>query len=127
MTWASSEASLAHAYSITRRHCQGLDWFREAVSAKFAIKIRGRVGPGEADEKSMRILNRPVECSNEGTRYEADQRHAEIIIRHVGFNAKSKQRSAPAVRAEAIDEEDRKYLSKDEATQYRALVARGIY
>ena len=58
-----------------------LDWFRENIQERFEVKFRGRIGPGNRDDKSVRILNRIVTWTDEGIRYEADQRHPEIIIR----------------------------------------------
>ena len=75
----------------------------------------------------MRILNRIVEWTPEGIRYEADQRHAEIIIKELGLSGKSKRLGAPSAKREFVDEEDKEYLKPDDATRYRALVARGIY
>ena len=54
------------------------------IGQRFEVKFRGRLGPCQSDQKSMRILNRVVEWSEEGIRYEADQRHAEIIVKHLG-------------------------------------------
>ena len=63
-----------------------LDWFRDKIQGKFEVKFRGRLGPDNGDNKSVRILNRIVTWTNEGIRYEADQRHAELIIRHMGLS-----------------------------------------
>ena len=73
-----------------------LDWFREQIARRFEVKFRGRLGPEEKDDKSIRILNRVVEWGPDGIRYEADQRHAEIIVRdlEVSANAKHAQRGA---------------------------------
>merc|ERR1711940_374541 len=56
------------------------DWFREQIKQKFEVKFRGRPGPEEGDNKSIRILNRVLEWSRDGITYKADQRHAEIIV-----------------------------------------------
>ena len=48
------------------------------------------MGPGKEDEKSIRILNRIVEWSESGIIYEADQRHAEIIIKQMGLVKESR-------------------------------------
>ena len=58
-----------------------LDWFRECIAKKLDVKMRGRIGPEEKGDKSIRILNRVVEWNESGITYEADQRHAEIIMR----------------------------------------------
>ena len=57
-----------------------LDWFRRAISERYEVKFRGRIGPSESDDKSIRILNRVTTWSDNGISYEADQRHAEIIV-----------------------------------------------
>ncbi len=51
---------------------------------------RGRLGPGKEDDKNIRILNRVVHWESEGIRYEADHRHAEIIIRELGLEGDSR-------------------------------------
>ena len=47
------------------------------------MKFRGRLGPGQSDDKAMRILNRVVQWTSEGIAYEADQRHAELIVKQL--------------------------------------------
>ena len=42
------------------------------------------------DDKSISMLNRVVEWTSEGLRYEADQMHAEIIVNMLGLQG-SKQ------------------------------------
>ena len=49
-----------------------LDWFHQRFDERFEVKFRGRLGPEQKDDKSIRILNRVVSW----TRDEADQRHA---------------------------------------------------
>ena len=75
--------------------------------------------------KSIRILNRVVELTPGGIRYEADQRHAEIIIQEMQLKGESKSVSTPGVKSEA--QEASTELESDRATMYRALVARGNY
>ena len=77
------------------------------------------------DEKSMRILNRVVTCTNEGIEYEADQRHADIIINHLGLSDKDKQLGSPC--DERSGEDKGKELTGASPTLYRGLTARGVY
>merc|ERR1712074_124440 len=67
-----------------------LDWFREQIARRFEVKFRGRLGPTEKDDRAIRILNRVVTWTSEGIEYEADQRHAEIIVEHLGLSRSSK-------------------------------------
>ena len=102
-----------------------LDWFRERIQEKFEVKFRGRLGPGNGDDKSVRILNRIVTWTEEGIRYEADQRHVEIIIRQLGLKDNSNGLSTPGNKIDA--QEGQQALSNREASQYRGLVARANY
>ena len=88
------------------------------------------MGPGEKDQKSMRILNRVIEWTDVGISYEADQRHAEIIVKQLGLEKESRSLSTPGVKLEDKQDDSEsweKEVSGSEATLYRALVARGIY
>ena len=58
-----------------------LDWYRKVLTQQFEAKVKGRLGPRIADDKSMRVLNRIVHWTPSGIEYEADQRRVEIIIR----------------------------------------------
>ena len=64
----------------------GLDWFWKTIQERFDCKKRGRLGPEEGDEKSIRILNRIVTWTEEGIMYEGDQRHVEIASKALRFN-----------------------------------------
>jgi hypothetical protein len=118
-----------HGDDFTRLGYKGdLDWFKREMVKRFEIKLKARLGPEDKDDKHVGILNRVVEWDEEGIKYEADQRHAEIIIREMGLSGSKKGLSVPCSR-EGKDngEEDRKELEGSEATRYRALTARGIY
>ena len=60
-------------------------WLRRAISDKYEVKFRGRLGADVGDDKSIRILNRVVEWTESGIKYEADQRHADLIVAKLGF------------------------------------------
>ena len=94
------------------------------MSSKYEIKLRGRLGPEPGDQKSIRILNRVIEWTNLGLCYEADQRHAEIILRELGLSGQSKPVSTPSVPTEKPNDEE---LPPEKAKQYRGLVARANY
>ena len=59
---------------------ENLTWYRSQIMSRFEAKVKGRIGPGKGDLKSMRVLNRVVHWTPQGIKYEADQRHAEIIV-----------------------------------------------
>ena len=101
-----------------------LDWFREQIAARFEVKFRGRLGPESLSSNSIRILNRVVQWTPEGIRYEADQRHAEIIVAELGLGPMAKPVSTPSTQTKNADEEP---LEPTSATVYRALAARANY
>ena len=105
-----------------------LDWFRRSISDKYEVKFRGRIGPGEGDDKSIRILNRVVEWTEDGISYEADQRHADLIVQKMGYSEESNGVVTPGEKKEAQEDEgEDQDLRGEEATMFRALVARANY
>ena len=105
-----------------------LDWFRGMIQGTFEVKFRGRIGPADEDQKSIRVLNRVIEWTQEGIQLEPDQRHAEIIIRDLGL-VQSKPVSTPGVpmHDRQVEADDDEKLGPREATQHRAMVARANY
>ena len=43
-----------------------LDWFRSKIKARYDVKMRGRIGPGDKDDNSIRILNRIIDWNERG-------------------------------------------------------------
>ena len=81
-----------------------LDWFRSQIQTRFEVKFRGRIGPDVGDDKSIRILNAIVTWTKEGIEYEADQRHAEIIVQQMGLERDSRKVNTPGVKQETSTE-----------------------
>ena len=102
-----------------------LDWFRERISSRFEVKFRARLGPQDKDEKSVRLLNRVIEWTDNGIRYEADQRHAELVLRDMGLSESSNSVVSPGGKRD--EESMSQKLDKQRALQYRANVARCNY
>ncbi len=110
------------------RHDNQLDWFREKISETFEVKFRARLGPSKGDDKSVRILNRVVEWTTNGINYEADQRHAELIVKALGFQGESRSSVVPGEKRESeVNEEDDEELNQEEAREFRRVAARGVY
>ena len=79
-----------HRDDFTASAC-GVDltWLEASFKKKFECKVQ-ILGPGRNQLREVRILNRVVGWSKDGLFYEADQRHAEIVIRDLGLeNAKA--------------------------------------
>ena len=106
---------------------EGLDWFRRAISEKYEVKFRGRLGPDEGDDKSIRILSRVVEWTDVGLKYEADQRHVDIIVSKLGYAENSNGVVTPGEKRDIKEDGDDQEMSKQEAAMYRAMVARANY
>ena len=109
---------------------ENLEWFRKKIQTKFEIKFRGRMGPDPTDMKSIRILNRIVTWTSEGIEYEADQRHAEIIVQQMGLTPTCRTHETPSTKVDKLDirnDTGIEELQGLDATQYRALVARGNF
>ena len=60
---------------------EGLDKFEKGMADTFECKLKGRLGTGPNDAKEMRVLNRIVRITDDALLYEADPRHAEMIIK----------------------------------------------
>ena len=106
-----------------------LDWYREKGTGRFESKVKGRIGPASGNEKSMRVLNRLVHWTSEGIEYEADQRHAELIIQGLSLKADSKSVNTlgESSARQDVTEDDDEELDGAERTWYRGIVARGNY
>ena len=100
-----------------------LDWFREQIIKRFEVKFKARLGPDSHDDKKVRVLNRIIEWENGvGIKYEADQRHAEIIVEAAGLQ-NSNSVSTPGVKEVEVGEG----TPSEEGTNYRAIAARANY
>mgnify|MGYP000023210113 CR=1 FL=1 len=106
-------------------HDKDLDWFRQYMPKRHEVKFRGRLGPVSKDDKAIIILNRLVQWTEQGIEYEADQRHAEIIIADAGQGIKSGDRATPGIRDTSNEVETA--LSVAQTTQYRSTVARATH
>ena len=74
-----------------------LEWLRIEMGKRFALKRRGIIGPSNGDTKSIKILNRIVEWTENGILYEPDQPHAELLVRDMGLKNESRSISTPGV------------------------------
>ena len=55
------------------------------------------IGPGQDDDKEVRILNRIVRWTDRGLEYEADPRQGEKLVAELGLEG-SRMVGAPAVK-----------------------------
>ena len=111
-----------------------LDFLEKCIAARYDYKKSGRLGTGRTDVREVGILNRHIRlCTGpdgeEYVEYEADPRHAQIVIRGLGLEtAKSNTTPRNRLKNDELDQ----YLSMpalgpDETRQYRSLVMRAAY
>lgn len=98
-----------------------IDWLVGLLSAQLKVKLRGVLGPGPKDDKQITILNRIVTWTRDSLTFEADNRHADIIVRTL-LGESGNTVATPGTRDHASDENA--YLDSADATKYRACAAR---
>ena len=64
---------------------RNLRWLEMKLKEQFEL-VTETFGAGKGHNQQLRILNRVISWSDEGIQYEADQRHAEIIIQELGLS-----------------------------------------
>ncbi len=85
------------------------------------VKFKGRLEKGKPG--AVRILNRIVTVTEKGLEHEADQRHAEILMREMGIDESNKGVVTPGVSA-AEGGQTGEVLVGGESL-FRAVAARG--
>ena len=90
----------------------------------YEIKVKARLGPEKGDDKQVKVLHRVITWKDGVIEYEADQRHAEIIVRDLGLGETRTSVCTPGDKSLVDDEQP---LEDANATMYRALTARAIY
>ena len=103
----------------------GIAWFKGKLGERFGIKTT-TVGLGPEEEREGRMLNRIVAVSEDGWSYEADQRHAELIVQGLGLS-EAKGIGVPGEDEREGDDDLEEGCSASEATRYRGLAARCNY
>ena len=101
-------------------------WLRDSLAKLFLIKDRGILGPDPHDLKEIRLLNRIIAWTSSCIRYEADQRHSEILINTFGLEG-AKGVNTPYTTDNRLindDEDNTEPLAPELVTQYRAAAAR---
>ena len=101
-------------------------WFEGRLQRRFEIKSH-IIGPREGDLREHRVLGRILRVTPQGWQYEADPRHAEMIIRSLGLGVANGVR-CPGEDARAFEEEaNQEPLDTADAREYRAGAARANY
>ena len=96
------------------------------MAGRFEIKTK-LIGLGNGFDEEGRILNRIIRVTNEGWEYEADQRHAEIVIEALGLNTAKTVTTPGENEKEWETEANKDLLDKEKASLYRSIAARLNY
>ena len=100
-------------------------WFAAELKKRFSIKERGIMGPDSHDIKEIRLLNRVIGWEKDHIRWEADQRHGEILIESLSLkDAHGVQTPGIKENDKTVGENDSDLLAPEDATAYRAGAAR---
>jgi hypothetical protein len=110
-----------------------LSWVEAEMHERFLMKVVGKLGPGEEDTQELRVLNRVLRWTEKGVTYEADPRHAEILV--AGLLGGSRPVTTPgtaAMNSSAEGEKDNEIeddspLEGEEVGLFRSYAARANY
>jgi hypothetical protein len=102
-----------------------LDWFESTLLTRFEGKVKGRL---KECGNELRILNRVVRRTDAGYEWEADQRHAELLIAGAGLTQDSRPLSNPGRKLTAKElETEPELLDAEAASDFRARAARANF
>ncbi len=107
---------------------QALEEVKAGMHARFLLKELGRLGGGQGELREMRVLNRVIQWTPAGLKYEADPRHAEIVVR--GVAGAERSLSAPGTSSkefEAAPGDGESLLPERTASLFRSFAARANY
>ncbi len=104
-----------------------LDEVKARMHERFLLKELGRLGGGEGELKELRVLNRIIQWTPAGLRYEADPRHAEIVVR--GVAGTERALSAPGTGSKDFEAApgEGENLPERTSSLFRSFAARANY
>jgi hypothetical protein len=103
-----------------------LDEVKRGMHERFLLKELGRLGSGPGELKELRVLNRIIRWTPAGLRYEADPRHAEILVR--GVAGTERALSAPGTHSKDFESPSAEAeLPEAIARLFRSFAARANY
>ncbi len=104
-----------------------LDEVKARMHERFLLKELGRLGGGPGELKELRVLNRVIQWTPAGLRYEADPRHAEIVVR--GVAGAERALSAPGTSSKEFEAApgEGEDLPERTASLFRSFAARANY
>ena len=103
-----------------------LDWLEKSIADKYEITVEPRLGPGTADAKEGRVLNRVIRWCEDSIEYEADPRQVERLVAECGLEG-AKSVATPGVKVGFTELEADEDLPAHFTTAFRGSAARGNY
>ena len=101
---------------------------KEKLRARFEIKATTvGVDTAAGEVKEARVLNGIIRVTENGWRYEAGQRHAELIIQETGAERLSTLTHPGCDKKTILEDEVSEELVGVEATRFRAVAPRANY
>ena len=101
-----------------------IKWLQGKLEDRFEVKT---TVIGREEEREGRVLNRVIRYTDRGWEYEADQRHAEHIIKALNLQD-AKAVNTPQEEAKPwLAKEEEEKLPHEKAAEYRSLAARANY
>ena len=102
---------------------EDLAWLEEVFRSRYDIKA-SVLGPDTHQAQEIKILGRTLRWTAGGIEYEADTRHQEIVIKELCLEDCSPVFTPFGPEGQRVPTESGEALEGEEATRYRALVAR---
>ena len=90
-----------------------LAWAKREMDKSFLTKVIGTLGCGPDEVDELRILNRVVRWGQEGIKYEADPRHADVLC--AGLAGTAPGVSTPGTASKDMSGDEDEALSETEA------------
>ena len=100
-----------------------LDEFHKRLSKSFEANVKYLIGPEAGDDKSELLLNRCITYTDAGVLWEADPRHAELVICELGLQG-ARGRTTPGSRNGDSENESCALLGPEQTKAYRSTAAR---
>jgi hypothetical protein len=119
--------SMVHGdHFVTAGEEEDAKWLECKPKERFEIKTHV-IGSKSTMSQEGKVLNRVLRRTPEGWEYEADPRHAELIIKSLNLEDSKPVSTAGEDEKEWKIEEEAEKLEGQQATEYRALAARSNY
>jgi len=106
-------------------HDADLEWICRELDRKILLKKVGVLGGGRDDLRELRVLNRVLRWESWGIAYEADPRHAELLVQALGDRAQP--RTSPGIKGSSGADINLEPLPWDTMRLFRACAARANY